>query len=63
MLAKGESRVYARQVDLDRILLNVVCNAAAAMPSGGVLVIETAHLPPGPTTPRATRMRRSADCA
>jgi two-component system cell cycle sensor histidine kinase/response regulator CckA len=45
LLAKGESRVYARQVDLDRILLNVVCNAAAAMPSGGVLVIETAHLP------------------
>ncbi len=48
LLAKGESRVYARQVDLDRILLNVVCNAAAAMPSGGVLMIETAHLPPQP---------------
>lgn len=48
LLAKGESRVYARQVDLERILLNVVCNAAAAMPSGGVLMIETAHLPPEP---------------
>jgi two-component system cell cycle sensor histidine kinase/response regulator CckA len=48
LLAKEESRVYARQVDLDRILLNVVCNAAAAMPSGGVLMIETAHLPRRP---------------
>jgi len=48
MLAKRECRVYARQVDLDRILLNVVCNAAAAMPSGGVLAIETAHLPRRP---------------
>ncbi len=47
-LAQRESRVYARQVDLDRILLNVVRNAAAAMPSGGVLLIETAHLPPRP---------------
>ena len=46
--ARAESRVYARQVDLDRILLNVVCNAAAAMPSGGVLMIETEHLPPRP---------------
>jgi signal transduction histidine kinase len=48
MLTKGESRVYARQVDLDRILLNIVCNAAAAMKSGGVMVIETAHIAPGP---------------
>jgi signal transduction histidine kinase len=48
MLAKGDSRVYARQVDLERILLNLVCNAAAAMKSGGVLVIETAHLPAAP---------------
>lgn len=47
-LTRHESRVYARQVDLDRILLNVVCNAAAAMPTGGVLVIETSHLPPEP---------------
>ena len=54
-LAKGDSRVYARQVDLDRILLNVVCNAAAAMQSGGVLVIETSHLPPGTETPHATQ--------
>ena len=45
-LTKGDSRVYARQVDLDRIVLNVICNAAAAMPSGGVLVIETSRLPP-----------------
>ena len=44
-LAPRDSRVYARQVDLDRILLNIVCNAAAAMPSGGVLSIETAHQP------------------
>jgi signal transduction histidine kinase len=47
-LVNSESRVYARQVDLDRILLNVVCNAAAAMQSGGVLMIETAHLLPSP---------------
>ena len=45
-LTKGDSRVYARRVDLDRIVLNVICNAAAAMPSGGVLVIETSRLPP-----------------
>jgi signal transduction histidine kinase len=42
-LVARDSRVYARQVDLDRILLNVVCNAAAAMPSGGALLIETTH--------------------
>jgi signal transduction histidine kinase len=46
LLSTKASRVYARQVDLDRILLNVVLNAAAAMPSGGVLVIETSQLPP-----------------
>jgi signal transduction histidine kinase len=46
LLAKDECRVYARQVDLDRMLLNVVLNAAAAMPSGGVLAIETSQQPP-----------------
>ena len=45
-LTRRDSRVYARQVDLDRILLNIVSNAAAAMPSGGVLLIETSHQPP-----------------
>ena len=44
-LAPRDSRVYARHADLHRILLNIVCNAAAAMPSGGVLSIETKHLP------------------
>jgi two-component system cell cycle sensor histidine kinase/response regulator CckA len=44
-LQQGDCRVYARQVDLDRILLNIVNNAATAMPSGGVLVIETSRLP------------------
>ena len=44
-LERGDCRVYARQIDLDRILLNLVTNAAGAMPSGGVLVIETAHIP------------------
>jgi signal transduction histidine kinase len=44
-LAPRDSRVYARQVDLERVLLNIVCNAAAAMPSGGVLSIETEHQP------------------
>lgn len=48
LLMQGESRIYARQVDLDRILLNLVTNAAAAMPSGGVLVIETAYIAPAP---------------
>jgi two-component system cell cycle sensor histidine kinase/response regulator CckA len=40
-LGKGDCRVYARPIDLDRILLNVVANAAAAMPNGGLMVIET----------------------
>jgi len=46
VLSLRDSRVYARQVDLDRILLNLILNAATAMPSGGVLVIETSHQPP-----------------
>ena len=37
-----ESRVTAHRVDLERILVNVVANSAAAMRSGGVLTIETA---------------------
>ena len=40
-LGRGDCRVYARPIDLDRILLNVVANAAAVMPDGGLLVIET----------------------
>jgi signal transduction histidine kinase len=45
LLARRDSRVYARPVDLDRILLNIVDNAATAMPKGGSLFIETAHQP------------------
>jgi signal transduction histidine kinase len=41
-LARGDCRVYGRPIDLDRLLLNIVANAAAVMPSGGLLVIETA---------------------
>jgi signal transduction histidine kinase len=47
-LGASESRVYARRVDIERIVLNVVFNAAAAMPCGGVLVIETADTEPAP---------------
>ena len=36
-----ESRVYARSVDLERVLLNVAFNAIASMPTGGRLSIET----------------------
>jgi two-component system cell cycle sensor histidine kinase/response regulator CckA len=35
------SRVYGRAVDIERMLLNVVFNSVAAMPSGGRLSIET----------------------
>jgi signal transduction histidine kinase len=37
----SECRVTAHRVDLERILVNVVANAAAAMRDGGVLTIET----------------------
>ncbi len=40
-LVAHESRVYAQPVDVERILLNLVFNAVAAMPGGGALSIET----------------------
>ena len=40
-----ESRVYAQPLDLERILLNAIFNAVAAMPSGGALSIETEMIP------------------
>jgi two-component system cell cycle sensor histidine kinase/response regulator CckA len=40
-LADGDTRVYAQRADLERILLNLALNAAAAMPRGGSLTIES----------------------
>jgi signal transduction histidine kinase len=42
--AAKASQVYVRRVDLERMLLNIVFNATAAMPDGGVLAIETTSL-------------------
>jgi len=40
-LADGDTRVYARRAELECILLHVAFNAAAAMPRGGSLLIDT----------------------
>jgi signal transduction histidine kinase len=40
-IGEGDARVYGRRADVERILLNVADNSAKAMPSGGVLIIET----------------------
>ena len=48
-LVAHESRIYAQSVDVERILLNLVFNAVAAMPGGGALSIET-DVVPSPAT-------------
>ena len=40
-LGGGDARIYAQRADLERILLNLIMNAAEAMPSGGSLSIDT----------------------
>jgi len=40
-LVAPESRIYGQRVDIERIMLNLVFNAVAAMPSGGALSVET----------------------
>jgi len=40
-LAAGDPRVYGQRAEVERILLNLSQNAAAAMPSGGLLWIDT----------------------
>ena len=42
---RGMARVRARAIDIDRILLNLLLNAAEAMPSGGTITIQTDVLP------------------
>ena len=44
-LVAHESRIYGQPVDVERILLNLVFNAVAAMPGGGALSIETDVVP------------------
>jgi signal transduction histidine kinase len=55
-LGTGDARIYAQRADIERILLNLAFNAAAAMPAGGSLLIDTevienttgaANSPPG----------------
>ena len=40
-LGTGNTGIYGQRADVERILLNVAFNAAAAMPSGGSLLIDT----------------------
>lgn len=56
-LGAGDTRVYGQRADVERILLNLARNAAAAMPSGGVLWLDTEVVDDAAGTALSSAMR------